>query len=168
MTEMGSVRGTPARRSGGKLPGRLLLLAALALSGSGCYVYRPVATAPAPGATVAFNLTDAGRLAMGPAIGEGAQTLEGVVEAATDTSFVLNMRSITYINGQVNQWTGERLSVGRQHVANVRERSFSKARSVALAAGAIGGAIAFIASRGVFGGGVEPEKPGTGGPPTEQ
>ena len=155
-------------RTGRALPARLLPLALLVVSASACYVYQPVAAAPVPGTTVSFNLTDAGRLAMGQAIGEGAQTLEGEVASVTDSSVVLNMRSVTYINGQVNQWTGERLEVGRRYTANVREKRFSRGRSFALAAGTAGGVIAFIVSRGLLGRGSESDKPGGGGNPTEQ
>jgi hypothetical protein len=137
------------------------VLVGAAVSGAGaCYSYAPAASTPAPGATVSLALTDAGRVALGPSIGDAARSLEGVVESVRDSGFALRMRSVSYVNGQTNNWTGERLMVPRQHVTNARERRFSRGRTALVAVGAVGGIIAFIASRNLLGSGTSVDKPG--------
>jgi hypothetical protein len=121
----------------------------------GCYAYRPVSTTAVPGTIVSATLTDAGRVSVGRTVGEGARQLEGLVEAVDDTAYVLRMRSVTYLNGQTNGWTGERLTVSRQAMTNVRERRFSSKRTAIAVASTLGGVVAFIVTRSLLGGGSE-------------
>jgi hypothetical protein len=127
-----------------------------------CYSYAPLASAPAPGSTVSFEITDAGRVGLGSKVGAGAEQLEGVVEGQNDSAYVLRMQNVTYINGQSNQWSNERLEIGKQYVTNAKERRFSKSRTALVAAGAVVGIIAFIASRSLLGLGSDSNK-GSGG-----
>jgi hypothetical protein len=146
----------------------MALLAALTTLG-GCYTYAPVATAPEPGRTVSFALTDAGRVALGASVGPEARVLEGEIAALADAGYLLRMRSVQYVNGQTTQWSGEQLTVARQHVTNLRERRFSRKRTIALVAASVGGVVAFIASRGLLGIGSESDRRGgDGGGPTDQ
>ena len=121
----------------------------------GCYAYRPLSATAAPGTIVSATLTDAGRVSVGRTVGEGARKLEGLVEAVDDTAYVLRMRSVTYLNGQTNGWTGERLSVSRQAMTDVRERRFSSKRTAIAVASTLGGVVAFIVTRSLLGGGSE-------------
>jgi hypothetical protein len=163
----GAHAGAGRRHGGATVLRRGLLLVALVAPVGGCYVYTPLASAPSTGTTVSFALTDAGRLALGRNIGEGAQSLEGEVDSITDSSYVLHVQSVTYINGQHNKWTGERLVVDRQQVTNARQRNFSKSRTAVVAAVSVGGLVAFITTRGLLGGGGE-SQPNPGGPPVGQ
>lgn len=143
--------------------------ALLGVTVSGCYAYTPLNSASATGTTVSFVLTDAGRVALGQNIGAEARAVEGEIESATDSGYVLHVTSVSYINGQTNAWTGERLAVRRQDVTDARKRTFSKSRTALLAAVGVGGAMAFIASRHLLGGGPTVEKtPPPGGPPPGQ
>lgn len=135
--------------------GRALGLVVAAAATTGCYAYRPVATAAAPGTVVSATLTDAGRVSIGKSVGEGARKIEGQVESVSDTTYVLRMRSVTYLNGQTNDWSGERLSVPRQLVTDVKERFFSRKRTAMAVAGGIGSVVAFILTRSLIGGGSE-------------
>jgi hypothetical protein len=137
---------------------RSLALGALLPLVGGCYVYTPIAAAPSVGSTVSFALTDAGRVALGRSIGEAARSLEGEVDSTNDSSYVLRVRSVTYISGQTNQWTGERLVVGRQQVTGAREKTLSKSRTALVAAVSVGGVVAFVATRGLLGGGNESQQ----------
>jgi hypothetical protein len=115
---------------------------------------------------VAFDITDAGRVSLGSTVGSGAEHIEGVIEERNDSAYVLRMRSVTYINGQSNQWSNERIVVGRQSVTNAKERRFSKTRTALAAAGAVVGVLAFIATRALLGSGSDSERgPGGGGEP---
>jgi hypothetical protein len=138
-------------RTGGRAFG---LLVSVVTTG-GCYAYRPLGSTATPGTIVSASLTDAGRVTVGRTIGEGARKLEGLVETVDDTAYVLRMRSVTYLNGQTNGWTGERLSVSRQAVTDLRERRFSSKRTAIAVASSLGGVIAFIVTRSLLGGGSE-------------
>jgi hypothetical protein len=123
----------------------------------------PVQTAPIQGQVLSLSLTDAGRVALGPTIGAGAQRLEGVVESVNDSAYVLRMRSVTMINGQIARWTNEQLVVGKQNVGNAKERKFSRTRTAIAAAAAVGSLAVLLASRGLIGGGSESGKGDKGG-----
>jgi hypothetical protein len=115
---------------------------------------------------VSFEVTDAGRVGLGAKIGSGVEQIEGVVEGQNDSAYVLRMQNVTYINGQSNQWSNEKLEIGKQYVTNVKERRFSKSRTALVAAGAVVGILAFIASRSLLGLGSDSQKtPGGGGEP---
>lgn len=133
----------------------------------GCYAYTPMQTAPPPGTVVSFELNDPGRVALGQSIGPSAEKIEGALESATDSSYVLKMQSVTFVNGQQTDWTGEHLVVGRQFVTNLTQRQFSSGRTTLAVLGGIAAAAAFVATRSVLGGG-NPDTDGTGGgPPTD-
>lgn len=144
--------------------GRALGLFVTATMAGGCYAYRPLTSPAPPGAIVSATLTDAGRVSIGRTVGEGARKLEGLVEAVDDTAYVLRMRSVTYLNGQTNGWTGERLSVSRQAMTDVRERRFSSKRTAIAVASTLGGVVAFIVTRSLLGGGTESTPGGDPGP----
>ena len=161
-----AVRGQDRRRRSRIRIGRALVAAFLLGAHTGCYAYAPIAAAPALGTTVSFQITDAGRVSLGSALGSGAEQIEGVIDERNDSAYVLRMRSVTYINGQSNQWSNERIVVGKQYVTNAKERRFSKGRTALVAAGAVAGVLAFIASRSLLGLGSDRERgPGGGGEP---
>ena len=142
-----------------------LLLFLLGFS-NGCYVYKPLASAPVPGSVVSFYVTDVGRVGLRESAGASAEKLEGVVESQSDSAYVLRMRSVTYANGQKKQWTGVKLVVAKPFVTNAQERKFSALRTGLVTVGVIGGLVAFIYSRGLFGLGSDSnpkgEDPGNG------
>lgn len=111
----------------------------------------PVASAPQPGQVLVMDLTDQGRVALGPSIGPAATRIEGLLDSRTDSAYVVKVESVVYMNGANNRWTNEPLTIRTDLVRDLRERKFSRSRSVLLAAGIVGGAVAFIASRGLLG-----------------
>jgi hypothetical protein len=122
---------------------------------SGCYTYTPLVSAPVPGSTVSFIVTDQGRVGLGQSAGPSVDRLEGVVESVNDSAYVLRMKSVTYLNGQTNEWSNEQLVVGKNYVTNPRERKFSRSRTALVSAAAAGAIVSFIWSRGLFGLGSE-------------
>jgi hypothetical protein len=133
---------------------------------NGCYAYVPVASAPPSGAIISLDLNDTGRVALGKTLGPTVEKIEGAVESSSDSAYVLRMQSVTFFNGQKSGWTGERIVVGRQYVANPSRREFSTSRTTLAVVGGLGAVLAFIASRGLLGNGNPDTDPGGGGPPT--
>jgi hypothetical protein len=109
----------------------------------GCYTTRPVTTAPAPGSTVVLDLTDRARVDLGDRIGPSASSIQGVVQTQSDSSYVLRVSSVTYLNGQSNKWAGEQLTIPATMVSRARTREFSRGRTTALGA-AIAAALATV------------------------
>jgi hypothetical protein len=133
---------------------------------NGCYAYVPVASTPAPGSILSLQLNDNGRAALGTTLGPTVDKVEGSVESASDSSYVLRMKSVTFFNGQTSNWTGESVTVGKQYVNNTNRRVFSNSRTTLAVVGAVGAVVAFIATRGVLGSGTPDTDGGGGGPPT--
>jgi hypothetical protein len=128
---------------------------------AGCYTTRPVASAPAPGATVLLDLNDRARLDLGERIGPSAARIDGVVQSRNDTMYVLRVSSVTYLNGQSNKWSGEPLTVPASLVSRARLREFSRSRTTAVGLG-IAAVLAAVFLKADFFGSSGPEKdPGT-------
>jgi hypothetical protein len=142
---------------------------ALALGAvQGCYRYTPVITTQPPGTVLAFDINDRGRVELGDLVGPSAARIEGRLRTEDDTVYVVNVSSVTYLHGQTNEWTGEALTIRKTHVASVRERQFSAARTSLAAGVAVGGVVAFIVSRDLFGFGPGPREGNGTEPPDEQ
>lgn len=126
------------------------LLAFLSGVSSGCYVYTPVSSPPAPGTSLVLGLNDQGRVALGPSVGPSAQTVLGTLLSRNDSSFDLAVNSVVYLNGQRNKWSGEPLVVRTNLVQDTRQIQFSRGRTavtVALTAAAV---LGFALTRGIF------------------
>ena len=143
---------------------------ALVLTGistlSGCYTSVPVTTTPAPGSTLVLDLNDRGRVALGDSIGSSAARLEGVVQSSSDSSYVLRVSSVRYLNGQSNQWSGEPLTVRANLVGSAQERKFSRSRTWALGLGVAAAVLAVFLTTDLLGSGNPSRDPGTP-PPNE-
>ncbi len=106
------------------------------------------------------ELNDQGRVGMGERVGPGSTSIEGMLNSSPDSVYSFNVLAVTYFNGVSNRWSGERLSVSKDFVRVVKERQFSRSRTFVTAAAIVGGSIAFIASRGLFGFGNTDKQPG--------
>jgi hypothetical protein len=123
---------------------RALVLALAAVSPLvGCYSTHPLATAPTPGTTVVLDLNDRARVQLGDRIGPSAASIEGVVQPGSDSGYVINISSVKYLNGQTNQWSGERFSLSTSLVSQAWRRDFSRSRTWSLGIG-IAAAIATV------------------------
>lgn len=114
-----------ARQLCAALSGAFLLPAA-----TGCYTYRQVAegTLP-PGSNVVLGITDRGRQEVGESVGPGALRIRGHLVSATDSSYVLRVSSVQFINGRTTKWSGEQVVVSRDHVGSIAEQRYSRART---------------------------------------
>lgn len=164
-------RSRPAARPA-LVPGRarrvragLLLVLALQPALAACYSTVPVETTTAPGTTLILDLNDRGRVALGDSIGASAARLEGVLATRSESSYVLRVSSVQYLNGQSNRWAGEPLAVPVDLVGRARERRYSRARTYGLAGGVLAAIVAVVVSTDLFGA----NGPGrTGEPPPGQ
>jgi hypothetical protein len=140
-----------------------LSLAACLLSGAGCYTLQSAQTTPAPGAVMAFDVNDAGRVALGGTIGPEIGQIEGRVLSQENGEYLVSVSAVRLLRGGEQVWSGERVRINREHVGNTYERRFDKGRTIALGAVVVAGVAAIIASRDLIGFGREPEPPGPPG-----
>jgi hypothetical protein len=112
---------------------RRLLSALVAFLALGCYVAAPLAgPQPANGTRVAITLTESGTTAMASQLGPARVRLVGDVAAATDSSLVLALRTVTNWRGIEETWMGEQVTVPRSAIESIGERHVSVGRSVGL------------------------------------
>lgn len=134
----------------------------------GCYTYTPIVGRADPGATLVLSLNDRGRTEMGEAIGASAAQVEGVLRSENDSVFVLNVSSVKYLNGQSNAWSGEALSIGKTNVSSLREREFSRGRTMIAAGGSVGAILLFALTRSLTGNAPPPFEGDPPDPPVDQ
>ena len=133
---------------------------------AGCHRYEPV-TAPrvASGTSVSVSLTDYGTANLGRLLGLGVGTVEGSLVTMSDSSYTLAVQLVRQRNGIETFWRGEQVAIPRVNVAEIRERRFSRSKSVlaavAILAAAYGAVEAFI---GTGSGSPTPGGSGGGGP----
>lgn len=132
-----------------------LVLVATGLSG--CYTFQLSQGTQLPvGSEVAFDFTDAGRVALGGQMGPEIARVEGRLFAKENDEYVIAVSHVKLLRGGDQVWQGERIWVRSEHVANIYERRFSQGRSVvASAMGA--GAVLFIVTRAIVGAGLGDE-----------
>jgi hypothetical protein len=133
---------------------------------SGCYSTRPLTTAPVPGTTVLLDLNDRARVQLGDRIGPAASRIDGIVQSQNDTSYMLRVSSVSYLNGQSNKWSGEPLTVPTSLVSQSRVREFSRSRTTAVGVAIAAAIVTLFATTNFFGRGAserEPVPPPSGG-----
>lgn len=122
---------------------------------TGCYTLRPVTTPVSEGTDVAFDVNDAGRLALTPQVGPEVAQLEGRIVSANNGDYVLAVNAVRFVRGGEQIWKGERVRLSQDHVHSSYERRFSPGRTAAAAAITAGGVVAFFATRSLLGLGSE-------------
>lgn len=120
---------------------------------AGCYTLKPAGgITPVVGNSVAFDINDVGRVALGGAMGPEIAQIEGNLVSVDSGSYMVGVTAVRLLRGGEQTWHGENVRINREHVATVYLRQFSKGRSIAL--GVLGaGAVAILASRGIIGSG---------------
>ena len=132
---------------------RTLVVSLSAFGLTACYEYVPMQTTSAPNARVEVLVTDRGRVELQPQLGQGVLSFEGTLDMRQDSSYVVHVAEVTYINRQTNRWSGESITVSQQAVRDMRVRRVSRLRTFAVVASSVGAGLAFVVSRGLFGGG---------------
>jgi hypothetical protein len=126
--------------------------AALGLLLAGCYTLQPArGTTPEAGTQVAFDLTDAGRAALGPRIGPEIAQIEGRVVGKEEGEYILAVSQVRLLRGGVQVWTGEQVRIKPEYVGPPYVRRFDTVRSVAVGGTVVGGFAAFLITRALSG-----------------
>jgi hypothetical protein len=134
---------------------RCLTIGVLAgsLPATGCYTLQPVGGASlATGQAVAFDVTDAGRVALGGTMGQSISQIEGRLVRQSPDSLLVAVSSVSFLNGGSQAWSGENVVLRPQYIGVSYARRLSKSRTFAASAVGIG-AVAFIVTRSLIGGG---------------
>ena len=132
---------------------RLALGVACASVTTGCYTLQPVVgAAPVGGAQVAYDISDAGRIALGGAMGPSIGRVEGRLVRQDGPELVVAVSSVRFLSGGEQAWSGEPVRLKPEYISTTYLRRLSKSRTIAASALAIGAA-AFIVTRSVNGGG---------------
>jgi hypothetical protein len=117
-------------------------LLAIAMSWSlatGCYVLKPVVSTSLPlGARIGLDLNDAGRASLGASMGQEIALIEGRLVRFDSGVYVVSVSDIHFLRGGQQAWSGERVQVKQEFVSAVRERTFSRSRTAAIGAAAVG------------------------------
>ncbi|WP_275828360.1 hypothetical protein [Roseisolibacter sp. H3M3-2] len=132
---------------------------------TGCYTTRPLLGVPDPGVQVVAVMNDRGRVAMSDSLGPSVDRVEGTaVDRRGDSSVVLSLSRVRYINGNETKWNGERLRFDVSSLRGFQERRFSRARTTGLVALTVGALVAFVVTRQLVSGGNGNDNDGSGPP----
>ncbi len=131
----------------------------LATASTGCYALQPVAsaTAVAENSAVAFDITDAGRVALTGPVGPSVTQVQGRLVRRSADEYVVAASEVHFIGGGTQVWTGEPIVLRADHIARAYSRQFSKSRTLIASALGVGAAVV-IATQGVIGGGDPPSR----------
>ena len=140
-------------------------IAAVTVSLSGCYTYAPQSfSAVRPGATLAAEITDVGRLALQPQIGSEVALVQGQVIERSDAELHLTVSEVRFLGGVSNPWQGQEVRLRPEDVKTLIQRTYSKRRTTLMAIGVAGfAALAILtaALAGVFSGDANDKSGGT-------
>jgi hypothetical protein len=114
---------------------------------------------PEPGALMAMEVNDLGRLALGGQMGPEISQIEGRLISKSDEQYEIAVRSVKLIRGGDQIWSGEKVTIKREYISQTFERQFSASRTVALSAVFVVGVYAVIRSQDLFGLGREDPDP---------
>jgi hypothetical protein len=121
-------------------------------------------TAATPGTEMGFEISDAGRLALGGSIGPEISQIQGRVVDSDSGSFLVAVTDVQFFRGGEQTWTGEKVKLQKSYITRYYEKRFSKGRTVTMSALGIA-ATALIVSQTILGAGsTNPDqKPDTSG-----
>jgi hypothetical protein len=141
--------------------GRFLGCIALVELVAGCYVLQPVTGAgPEPGAMMAFEVNDLGRLSLGGQMGPEIAHIEGRLLSKQGDEYELSVRSVKLIRGGSQVWNGERVTIKKEFISQTFERHFSKSQTIALSTVFVVSVYLIARQANLFGlGRGEPDKP---------
>jgi hypothetical protein len=125
---------------------------AIGLTLAGCYTLQPAGgVQPQIGHRVAFDVNDAGRVALGGSMGPEVAQVEGHLVSRDDSEYIVAVTNIRTIRGTDQVWSGEQVHVKNEHVSTTYRRKFSRGRSIAFGIVGIGGFTAIMVSQNLLG-----------------
>src|SRR4051794_22398799 len=90
---------------------------------TGCYSLQPIrGTTPEPGMVIGLDITDAGRVALGGAMGPEISRVEGRLVSRDSSEFVIGVSGVDLLRGGEQVWHGEIVHVKREYVSSIYER----------------------------------------------
>ena len=108
---------------------------------------------PQVGTEVAFDVNDAGRVALGSTIGPEIAQVEGQLVEKDAGIYVVSVSTVRTLRGIEQPWSGERVRLRSEYLGPAYEKKFSKSRSIGMAVGSVGGVAAFFLTRNLLGSG---------------
>ena len=140
--------------------GRVGSLAVFGVALAGCYNLKPArGVPPQVGTRVAFDVNDAGRVALGGTMGPEIAQVEGDLIEKDSASFLLSVHNVRLLRGGEQAWSGEQVRLKSEYVGYAYERHFSLTRSMTAGAIGVGGFAAFMLSRSLLGFGSKDNEP---------
>jgi hypothetical protein len=119
---------------------------------SACFSYTPLqTTSPPVGETVAFQVTDRGRVELAGRFGPGLLRIEGQVTEVDSQQVVLSVARVSQIGNGTTRWSGESVRLERDFLGIIEKRNLSPTRTALLVAVTVGGFAALASSQGLFG-----------------
>ena len=131
---------------------RINAFVVIALATSACYVERPLQTVPpAPATRIIATVTDSGVVAMSNLIGPGAMLVEGVVSAADESKWTLQMVRVDHRDGRTVSWNREPVTFPRNTLTQPNVKILDRKRSWLAAGGIVVGALILAQSFDLLG-----------------
>ncbi len=144
-----------------------MLSLGLLLAGAACYRYVPIARgAPPLGSEFRARLTEEGSVRLTPTLGAQVALVEGRVNSANDSGYVVSVSATTNKSQVQTYWTGESVTLPRSAIQTLDARQLNRRKTWFIAAiGIVGGFLAakvfdlFEGSASGDGGGPPPPPP---------
>jgi hypothetical protein len=128
-----------------------------------CYSYAPVRSTPQPGAQVALEVTDEGRVALNEKIGPGVVRLEGTLAGMEGDELLVDASAVRQVRGYITDLGGVRVRLPQKYVTRMDERRFSRSRTLMVVGGVVAIVAGFFATK-ISGRSTPPDKEPGGGP----
>ena len=112
-----------------------------------CYAYVPVKSTPTPGAQVALEVTDEGRVALNEKIGPGVVRLEGTLAGVEGDEILVDADAAKQVQGYVSELGGVRVRLPQRYITRIDQRQFSKKRTLLVVGGVVAVVAAFFATK---------------------
>jgi hypothetical protein len=116
-----------------------MILIGVGLLLAGCYALQPAGgVTPELGTEVVFDVTDAGRVALGGTMGPEIRQITGRLQAKDGEDYVVAVSNVELLRGGTQSWRGEVVRINSSYVSTMYRREFSKGRTIALSAVIVG------------------------------
>jgi len=133
---------------------RPVVIVSLGFLVAGCYTLQPArGSIPRVGTRVAFDVNDAGRVALGGLIGPEIAQIEGRLLNNGTEDYLLAVSTVRLLRGGEQIWSGEQVRIKSEYVGSAYERRFSRGRTMVVGAAVAGGVAAFLIGRSLLGSG---------------
>lgn len=130
-----------------------------------CFSYAPVQTTPRPGAQVAIEVTDEGRVALNEKIGPGVVRLEGTLAGVEGEELLIDASAVRQVRGYITDLGNVRVRLPRTYITRLEERRLSRSRSLLVVGGVVAVVAGFFATK--IGGHSTPGDKDPGGGPDQ-